>query len=153
LECLAEVRCRAEGYREAARLCGAAHGIRKRMGAVRFKVWEAGYTALVAALRKRLGEKEFDRAWTEGGALSIDEAIGYAQRGRGGRKRPAAGWAALTPTEHDVVRLVGEGLGNKDIAARLFISPRTAQTHLSHIYAKLGVSSRVQLVQEAARHN
>jgi DNA-binding CsgD family transcriptional regulator len=51
-----------------------------------------------------------------------------------------------------VVRLVSEGLGNKDIAARLFVSPRTVQSHLTHVYGKLGVTSRVQLVQEAARH-
>ncbi len=80
------------------------------------------------------------------------ESIAYAQRGRGERKRPASGWASLTPTERDVVRLVSEGLGNKDIATRLFISPRTVQTHLTHVYTKLGVSSRVQLAQEAARH-
>ena len=43
----------------------------------------------------------------------------------------------MTPTELDVVRLVGEGLGNKDIGTRLFISPRTVQTHLTHVYAKL----------------
>jgi DNA-binding NarL/FixJ family response regulator len=51
-----------------------------------------------------------------------------------------------------VVRLAREGLGNKEIAARLFVSPRTVQAHLSHVYAKLGVSSRVQLAQEASRH-
>ena len=62
-------------------------------------------------------------------------------------KRPTSGWGSLTPTERDVVRLVREGLGNKDIGARLFISPRTVQTHLTHVYAKLGVTSRVQLVQ------
>ncbi len=54
--------------------------------------------------------------------------------------------------EHDVVRLVREGLGNEDIAARLFSSPRTLQTHLTHVYAKLGIASRVQLVQEAGHH-
>jgi DNA-binding CsgD family transcriptional regulator len=73
--------------------------------------------------------------------------------GRGQRKRPASGWSSLTPTELDVVRLVSEGLTNNDIATRLFVSPRTVQTHLTHVYTKLGLTSRVQLVQEAARHN
>ncbi|MCW2626681.1 MAG: putative ATPase [Mycobacterium sp.] len=54
--------------------------------------------------------------------------------------------------EHDVVRLVSDGLGNKDVATRLFISPRTVQTHLTHVYNKLGLTSRGQLVQDAARH-
>ncbi len=99
-----------------------------------------------------MGDNDFDAAWAEGAALSTDEAIAYAQRGRGERKRPASGWGSLTPTELDVVRLLSEGLSNKDIAARLFMSPRTVETHLTHVYAKLDLSSRVQLAQEAARH-
>ena len=103
-------------------------------------------------LRNTLGDSDFEAAWTEGAALSTEEAIAYAQRGRGERKRPATGWASLTPTELDVVRLVAEGIPNKDIATRLFVSPRTVQSHLRHVYNKLGLTSRVQLAQEAVRH-
>ncbi|MGP0077406.1 helix-turn-helix transcriptional regulator [Mycobacterium sp.] len=152
LECLAALAGDGGSAREAARLFGAAHTIRQRIGEVRFKIYDAGYEAAVASLRNALGERDFDAAWAEGAALSTEEAIAYAQRGRGERKRPASGWASLTPTERDVVRLVSDGLGNKDIATRLFVSPRTVQTHLTHVYTKLGLTSRVQLVQEAARH-
>jgi DNA-binding NarL/FixJ family response regulator len=113
-------------------------------------MYQGGYDAVVAAVREALGQSNFDAAWAEGAALSVEEAIAYAQRGRGERKRPTSGWGSLTPTEQDVVRLVRKGLANKDIAARLFISPRTVQSHLTHVYAKLGVASRVQLVQASS---
>ena len=100
-----------------------------------------------------MDDNDFDGAWAEGAGLSAEEAITYARRGHGQRKRPTSGWASLTPTERDVVRLLGEGLANNDIAARLFVSPRTVQTHLTHVYTKLRLTSRVQLAQEAARHN
>ena len=153
LECLAVLAGEAGSHREAARLFGAAESIRGRMSIARFKVWKAGYEGSVAALRNAMSQQDFESAWAEGAVLSTEEAIGYAQRGRGERKRPTTGWASLTPTERDVVRLVSEGLGNNAIAARLFVSPRTVQSHLTHVYTKLGLSSRVQLAQEAARHN
>jgi len=152
LECLAILAGDGGGHREAARLFGAADAIRERMGTVRFKIWDVGYEASVAAVRDALGEKDFESAWAEGAALSTEEAIAYAQRGHSERKRPASGWASLTPAELDVIRLVSEGLANNDIATRLFVSPRTVQTHLTHVYTKLGLTSRVQLAQEAARH-
>jgi DNA-binding CsgD family transcriptional regulator len=152
LEFLAALAADTGGHREAARLFAAADAIRQRTGMVRYKVYDDDYASSVAALRDAMGEKDFDYAWAEGAALSTDEAIAYAQRGRGQRKRPATGWASLTPTERDVVRLVSEGLANRQIATHLFVSPRTVQTHLTHIYTKLGLTSRVQLVQEAARH-
>jgi DNA-binding CsgD family transcriptional regulator len=152
LECLAAVAGDAGSHHEAARLFGAAEAIRQRIGLVRFQIHQAGYEASVAALGNALGEKDFDSALAEGAALSTKDAIAYAQRGRGERKRPAGGWASLTPAERDVVRLVSEGLANKDIVTRLFVSPRTVQAHLTHVYTKLGLTSRVQLAQEAARH-
>jgi hypothetical protein len=75
-------------------------------------------TPTLAAAREGLGQNGFDRA------------IAYAQRGRGERKR-----------------LVREGLGNKDIGVRRFISPRTVQTRLTRVHAELGLTSRLQLVR------
>jgi predicted ATPase/class 3 adenylate cyclase/DNA-binding CsgD family transcriptional regulator len=152
LECLGTLAAEAGGHREAARLFGAAEAIRQRMGSVRFKIHDASCEASVPALRNALDDNAFDTAWAEGAGLSTEEAIAYAQRGRGQRRRPTSGWGSLTPTELDVVGLVSEGLTNSDIATRLFVSPRTVQTHLTHVYTKLGLTSRVQLAQEAARH-
>jgi DNA-binding CsgD family transcriptional regulator len=63
----------------------------------------------------------------------------------------ASGWASLTPTELSVVRLVAEGLSNQQVAERLFVAPRTVGTHLTHVYAKLGISSRTELAVAALR--
>jgi predicted ATPase/class 3 adenylate cyclase/DNA-binding CsgD family transcriptional regulator len=151
LECVAGI-AGDDDHQAAARLLSAADSLRRSTGAVRFKLYQPGYDTDVSALRASMGDEAFERAWAEGAALSTPEAIAYAQRGRGERKRPSSGWASLTPAERDVVRLVAEGLANKDIAVRLFVSPRTVQAHLTHVYTKLGVTSRVQLAQEAARH-
>lgn len=153
LDCLAALAVGHDSHREAARLYGAAESMRQRLGTKRFKSYDPRHADSVALLRTALGSKEFDSAWAEGAALSSDEAIAYAQRGRGERRRAATGWESLTPAEREVVSLVGEGLSNKDIAARLFVSPRTVQTHLTHVYTKLDLNSRVQLAQEAVRHS
>ncbi|WP_156623181.1 LuxR family transcriptional regulator [Mycobacterium sp. 1164966.3] len=152
LECLARLAVDEGNYPYAARLLGATEAMRQRMRHPRYPMYQAGYEAALQAVREALGQHDFDVVWAEGAALCTEEAIAYAQRGRGERKRPASGWRSLTPMERDVVRLVREGLGNKEIGARLFVSPRTVQTHLTHVYAKLGLTSRVQLVQEAGRH-
>lgn len=70
---------------------------------------------------------------------------------RARRVGPAAalGWDALTPTESDVVRLVAAGLTNREVGTRLQMSHRTVETHLTHVFAKLGVRSRVEV---AAAH-
>ncbi len=153
LDCLAGVAAETGNHLLAARLFGASDAARKHMSLVRFKVLDEGDECTIAALQDALGENDFDAAWAEGASLAIEEATAYALRGRGERKRATSGWASLTRAELDVVKHVAEGLGNKEVAARLFVSPRTVQAHLTHIYTKLGLTSRVQLAQEAAKRS
>jgi DNA-binding CsgD family transcriptional regulator/tetratricopeptide (TPR) repeat protein len=82
------------------------------------------------------------------GLLRVDAALrrlGGRRGRRGARQRPQVGWESLTPTERTVADLVAEGLSNPQIAERLYISRRTVQTHVSHIFSKLDIASRAQL--------
>ena len=65
--------------------------------------------------------------------------------------RAASGWGSLTEAERVIATLVAEGLSNPAIGSRLFISRHTVESHLKHAYAKLGVSSRVELATLALR--
>ena len=80
-----------------------------------------------------------------------DRLRGYGiERGWDDRRpRQAQGWDALTPTETKVARLVADGRSNPDIAAELFLSRNTVQTHVSHILAKLSAHSRAEVIRQA----
>ena len=91
------------------------------------------------------------------GALLLTRRLQAALRAAGGgrgirgpRVRPATGWESLTETERQVVALVGERLTNAQVADRLYISRRTVETHLVHIYGKVGLASRTQLIEQSA---
>jgi predicted ATPase/DNA-binding CsgD family transcriptional regulator len=130
LEALADLADRSESYAEAARLRAACARARADMG-----------------LPPRPGQEPDEDA------ISLPEAVAYARRARGKRNRPASGWASLTPAERSVVELAVEGLSNPDIGARLFMSRSTVKTHLSHIYAKLGVTNRTELATKAGHRS
>ncbi|HET8660549.1 MAG TPA: AAA family ATPase [Micromonosporaceae bacterium] len=66
-------------------------------------------------------------------------------------RRSQQGWDSLTPTELKIVRLVAQGMSNPQIAAHLFLSRRTVQTHVSHVLAKLDLHSRIDIAREASR--
>jgi DNA-binding CsgD family transcriptional regulator len=72
-------------------------------------------------------------------------ALGVRPGARGSRRRPAGGWESLTATEREVSLLVADGLTNGAVARRLYMSPHTVNTHLRHVFAKLGVANRVAL--------
>jgi DNA-binding CsgD family transcriptional regulator/tetratricopeptide (TPR) repeat protein len=67
--------------------------------------------------------------------------------------RPSTGWAGLTDSELTIARLVAQGLTNREVAARLFLSPHTVSMHLRNAFAKLDINSRVELAQLERRHD
>ncbi|SQD95870.1 MULTISPECIES: LuxR C-terminal-related transcriptional regulator [unclassified Parafrankia] len=102
-----------------------------------------------ARSRKALGRRSFDAAWTQGAALSSEDACARATKGSySASPAGAAGrdpGCRLTKRERQVADLVARGLSNKEIAAALVISPRTAETHVQQILNKLGFTSRSRI--------
>jgi DNA-binding NarL/FixJ family response regulator len=82
-----------------------------------------------------------------GGMLLLAGRVREELSAVGARPRRSAlsGPAALTPAEHRVARLAACGHGNRAIAERLYVTPRTVETHLTHAFAKLGIRSRAEL--------
>jgi DNA-binding CsgD family transcriptional regulator len=69
------------------------------------------------------------------------------------RERDEGGWAAMTDSELAVARLVAQGLTNREVAERLFVSPHTVSSHLRSVFGKLGVNSRLALARIAAQYD
>lgn len=128
----------------AARLVGAAEALREMNGYARPPVDQALYERVVAAVADALGDG-WDHARIQGRTLSPAEAVATACEDRGLGDSTAKGRAGLTSAQREVVRLVAKGMTNAETAARLFVSPRTVETHLAHTYAKLGIHSRSAL--------
>jgi len=102
----------------------------------------------LGVVRRRARQKRTAREAIEEAAAIFDEigAAGWADRARhelgsiGGRTRSDE----LTPAEQRVAELVARGRTNREVAAALFLAERTVESHLSHVYAKLGVGSRTE---------
>lgn len=95
--------------------------------------------------REAISEQAYAAAHREGAALDLDAAIAYAlgEPASPSARNPLG--SKLTKRERQVAELVAEGLTNREIAARLVISPRTAQGHVEHVLTKLGFTSRTQV--------
>jgi DNA-binding NarL/FixJ family response regulator len=112
-----------------------------------------------AAVRAALGEARFAATWSAGHALPPLEVLAEAEHGmisagpaaEAGRAGRSEAPYRLTARELEVLRLVASGHTNREIAAALFVTQRTAATHVSHILAKLGVASRIEAAASAVR--
>jgi DNA-binding CsgD family transcriptional regulator len=86
-------------------------------------------------------------------AEAVLREAGIRRGRRGPRRRPKTGWQSLTPAERTVAGLAAEGLSNPQIGDRLYVSRRTVQAHLAHVFTKLDITSRVQLAAQVSRHH
>lgn len=96
------------------------------------------------------------RVGAQRGAARVDaalRAVGIRHRRVGRVDRPSMGWESLTGSELGVARLAAEGLTNRQIGDRLFVSRRTVGTHLAHVFQKLGINRRAQLAAEVTRRD
>jgi DNA-binding NarL/FixJ family response regulator len=153
LDVLADIALSRRQYELAVRLTAASHQQRSNLGLVAFLHVQKRTEQHLAATGTALGDENFRKAWADGIRLSLEEAVAYAQRGRGEHASATHGWASLSPVERQVADLASRGLSNPDIGRELFISRHTVKVHLSHAYAKLGVANRTELARLAARHS
>jgi non-specific serine/threonine protein kinase len=138
-----------------ARLSGAAataaHGRQRVLPEV------VAYKQAEAMSRQRIGDHAYQEAWEAGRWMRAEEARDEVEsvltlaEGKGSRTTPDRDGARLTPREREVLRLLVEGCSNPEIADALFISPRTAETHVTHILAKFGVTTRAEAAARAVR--
>jgi DNA-binding NarL/FixJ family response regulator len=152
LETLASCALTAESPADATRCFAAAQALREVIGYVPTPVEQATIETERATCRDILGDAEFESNHEIAGTLSLDEIAAWLSRARGRRHRPSSGWGSLTPTELQVSTLVAEGLTNPQIAQRMFIATGTAKIHVSHIFNKLGLTTRAQLATEVTSH-
>jgi non-specific serine/threonine protein kinase len=138
-----------------ARLFGAADT--ESYGSPRDLPETVAYEDAEAVARKQSGDDAYDEAWRTGQRLrpeeisaEVDRVLTVAEE-TGSRPTPDRDGARLTPREREVLRLLVEGCSNPEIADALFISPRTAETHVTHILAKFGVTTRAEAAARAVR--
>ncbi len=143
------------------RLLGAASAIGETVGYPLVPPLQARCQDVAASARAVLGDANFEAAWGAGQLLSVEQAEAEAlaalatmNAANAATESSAAADNAfgLTPREAEVLRLVAQGLANRDIAGALFISVPTVKRHLTTIFAKLGVPSRAAATAYAHTH-
>jgi DNA-binding CsgD family transcriptional regulator len=145
-------------FERACRLCGAVETILELAGVRLTRVGQIGFDRALALARDGMDEARFESIREAGRAMPPDSILTEADRGPGSGAGTTAGHCAtregrfgLTPREREVLRLVAQGRTNREIADALFVSHRTASTHVANILGKLGVASRTEATAWAVR--
>jgi predicted ATPase/DNA-binding CsgD family transcriptional regulator len=149
IELLAGPALAADDPIRAARLQGAGAGLRRRQGLEMHAVGAPLVVDTAAHVRTLIGDAAYANEFEIGAAMDHAEAVAYALGERTDaspeKDRTRIKGVVLGPREEEVGTLVAQGLSNKEIAARMFLSVRTVETHVHHLLNKLGVNSRTQI--------
>lgn len=149
---LATIAAGAGQFADAARLFGAAERLREAVGLPPPR-HRGRHDSAVAETRARLGEDQWREAILSGREMPLPEAVAAALAiaPKPGGRETLPSSHGLTSRELDVLRLLAAGYTDQRIAEALFVSRRTANTHVQHIFGKLGVNSRAAAAAAAVR--
>lgn len=132
----------------AARLLGGLQALWDAIPARLFQHYVRYHEACLADVRSAVGEARFERLTRDGRELSTNQLVAFAleeEEAAVEESSVTATYPELTRRESEIARLVSQGLSNREIASKLVISQRTAETHVEHILTKLGFTSRAQI--------
>ncbi len=145
---------RGAAARAATLLGGAAH-LRDLVSAPVFEPFRALHERSLSSAREPLADTAFAAAFERGKAMTIDDAVAYALERKEPRElAPSPSKVSsqpLTRRELEIARLIADGMSTRRVAAKLFISERTVETHVTNMLNKLGLNSRIQLTHWLAR--
>ena len=153
LEALAWIAASRDRAAQAADLLGAAAAARNSIPATLPQPLAGHRAAAIGRARGALGEASFTARLVKAQAMPLSRAVAAALGEQAQTVKLASARsdpARLTAREREVAALIAEGLSNPGIAARLVISPRTAETHVQHIMVKLGLTARAQIAAWSA---
>ena len=151
LETLAWMAAELGQHERAACLLGAAERVRRETSQTLIELFRTQHERSESIAVRALGPKSFEAAFARGRAMTISEGAAFAVEGKQRPKPPPAAVTErppeLTRRELEIARLVAGDLTNRQIAARLVLSQRTVETHITNILNKLGLDSRIQLIR------